>query len=174
MSFQNVYYKRTVATAKPCYVCLRQTTTVLATVDVVDFLYTCDNHLSDPGFATLVPSETSKPQVSAEEIERVKKEYEEKQKAKKEKEEAAKKEAAKEKDGKDKGADPKTAAVPKKSTPPATTPTPPAPSTPSHQKYTLHRQMFQMRLDEHKKRRQAKEVKEVAPKFPIAPRSNVS
>ncbi|KAG8989226.1 hypothetical protein FRB90_002345 [Tulasnella sp. 427] len=153
-----------------------QTTTVLATPDVVDFLYTCDTHLTDPGFATLVPSELAKPQVSLEEIERIKKEYEEKQKGKKEKEEAKKKEAEKEKEKekdekKDKG-DSKTVAVPKKATSPTATPTPPAPSTPSHQKYTLHRQIFQMRQDEHKKRRQAKEVKEIAPKFPIAPRSN--
>lgn len=161
----------------PSYICLKQTTTVLATVDVVDFLYTCDNHLSDPGFATVVAAEPSKSQISAEEIERVKKEYEEKQKAKKEKEAQKKekeKEKEKEKDGNDKGADAKTAAVPKKSTPSAATPTPPTPATPSHQKYVLHRQIFQMRLDEHKKRRQAKEVKEVAPRFPIAPRSSVS
>ncbi|KAG8883248.1 hypothetical protein FRB97_006943 [Tulasnella sp. 331] len=105
-----------------------------------------------------------KPQVSAEEIAKIKKEYEEKQQAKKEKEKAKEKEKEKADDGKSE----------KATKPRAPTPIPSSPSTPppapSHPKYTLHRQIYQMRCDEHRKRRQAKQVREVAPKLPIAPR----
>lgn len=146
----------------PSYICLRQTTTVLATIDVLDFLYACENHLTDPGFASPLPSEPVKPQVSAEEIARIKKEYEEKQKAKKDKEKADKEKEAK--DGKEE----KEKA---KSPTPADTPASPSPSTPTtHQRYALHRQVYQMRCDDHRKRRNAKQAREVAPKLPIAPR----
>ncbi|KAG8985513.1 hypothetical protein FRB94_004875 [Tulasnella sp. JGI-2019a] len=147
--------------------CYRQTTTVLATSDVVDFLYTCDNHLTDPGFATPLASETPKPQISAEEIARVKKEYEEKQQAKKEKV----KEKEKEKEKTDEDWKDEKALKPKVSTPSPSTPaTPPAVPLP---RFVLHRQIYQMRCDEHRKRRQAKQVREVAPKLPIAPRDKL-
>lgn len=40
--------KKKVATEKPCYICHRPTVTVLATLKMEDWLYTCDGHLSDP------------------------------------------------------------------------------------------------------------------------------
>ncbi|KZV90514.1 DUF1742-domain-containing protein [Exidia glandulosa HHB12029] len=163
-TFANVYYKRAVATAKPCSMCYRPTTTVLATVNATDFIYTCDMHLSDNGFATRIPepeSPAAKPSVSTEEILKLKKEWEERQKKKDEKE--------KDKDDKDKD---------KKVTSKPSTPTPvsspaPAPAPPKHEKYSLHRDIFAMRQTEHRKRRNAAQAKEVAPRIPSAPRSSV-
>ncbi|KAG5726396.1 hypothetical protein E4T56_gene3919, partial [Termitomyces sp. T112] len=86
MSFSNVYYKRTTATAKGCYVCYKPTTTVLATVGATDFVYTCPVHLTDRGFASVLG-------LMEEEIGKIKEEWEEKQK---------KKEGEKSKDGKSK------------------------------------------------------------------------
>ena len=65
---------QTAGTAKGCFVCCRPTTTVLATVDTVDFLYTCNGHLNDTNFASKV-----KVKVTAEEIAEVKRQWEEKQ-----------------------------------------------------------------------------------------------
>ena len=45
---------QTAGTPRACYVCYKPTTTVLATVNTVDFVYCCDGHLTDPGFATKV------------------------------------------------------------------------------------------------------------------------
>lgn len=45
---QNIYYERKAATAKACFVCRTPSTTVLATVDTKDFIYTCEKHLNDP------------------------------------------------------------------------------------------------------------------------------
>ena len=46
-------------------------------------------------------------------------------------------------------------------------PTPVAPTpvarTPTHQRFTLHRDMFALRLSEHRKRRQVAQAKELAP-----------
>jgi hypothetical protein len=120
-----------------CYVCLKPTTTVLATINVVDFLYTCPGHLSDQGFATLVStSDVPKVTISAEEIAKVKAEWEEKEKKRKEKE-RKEKEKDKDKDsdnkagdnGKEESKSPKIPATP--STPP-----------PAHERYTLHRNFF--------------------------------
>ncbi|KAJ7591368.1 AAA-ATPase Vps4-associated protein 1-domain-containing protein [Mycena floridula] len=142
MSFTNVYYKRTTATAKACFICYKPTTTVLATINAVDFVYTCSGHLSDPGFASPIASESSKPALSAEEIAKIKEEYEEKQRKK------AEKEKEKEK---------------------AKVVTPASPATPSHEKFQLHRDFFAMRLQEHRKRRQTAQAKELAPRFPGVP-----
>jgi AAA-ATPase Vps4-associated protein 1 len=61
----------------------------LATINTVDFLYTCPGHLSDQGFASLVStSDVSKAVVSAEEIAKVKAEWEEKEKKRVEAEKA--------------------------------------------------------------------------------------
>ena len=74
---------------------------MLATTSSVDFFYTCEVHLSDPGFASPVaPAETEvgisrKPNVSDEEIKKIKEEWEEKQRRKNEK-------IKEDKDGKDK------------------------------------------------------------------------
>ena len=52
--------------------CMRPTTTVLATIKSEDFLYTCDGHLEDANFASRI-------KVTAEEIAEVKREWEERQ-----------------------------------------------------------------------------------------------
>lgn len=160
---------------------------MLATKDSVDFLYTCDSHLKDPGFATAVGDSSDnvagarKLKLSEEEIQKVKEEYEEKQKLRKEKakqaaEEASKKEgkdADKEKEkerGKEKDKPSTPSQQPSQSSPsPSATPTPSA-----HQRYTLHREMFAMRLNVHRKRRQTAQAKEIAPRLPSAPRAPVT
>ena len=110
--------------------------------------------------------------LSSEEIEKVKKEWEETQKKKGEKEMAKKKE--KEKEAKDKEKDKEEGKESFKDTKPmSSAPTPVAPTpvarTPTHQRFTLHRDMFALRLSEHRKRRQAAQAKELAPRFPGAP-----
>ena len=39
-------------TSRACYVCSKPTTVCLATTNAIDFLYACEAHLSDTGFAT--------------------------------------------------------------------------------------------------------------------------
>ncbi|KAJ7233148.1 VPS4-associated protein 1 [Mycena haematopus] len=186
MSFTNVYYKRTAGTPKPCFVCYKPTTTVLATINTVDFLYTCPVHLTDPGFASpfVDPAAASKPALSQEDIGKVVAEWEDRQKRKKEKEKADKEKADKDKSDKDKDKDAKAASdkdskdiakdkvendslkVPGSLSPkPATTPT--------HERFTLHRDMFSLRLGEHRKRRQAAQAKDLAPRLPGAPRGTL-
>ncbi|KAJ3511522.1 hypothetical protein NLJ89_g4047 [Agrocybe chaxingu] len=143
MSFNNLYYKR-VGTAKACYVCRKPTTTVLATINAVDFLYACSTHLTDYGFATLVKDEAkvTSPAVTAEEIAKVKAEWEERQKkklqAEKEKIKDNDKEAAK-KDDTNKKEETKSPKPPASlSTSPGTQATP----TATHERYILHRDFF--------------------------------
>ncbi|PSR73482.1 hypothetical protein PHLCEN_2v10774 [Hermanssonia centrifuga] len=177
MSFTNLYYKRAVGTPRDCYVCYKPTTTVLATINTVDFIYTCEGHLSDPEFATQIGESSDgaggarKMGLSPEEIAKVKEEWEERQKKKQEK--------AKEQDrGKKEGdAEAKTEDKDetKKSPPPSKSPASPSgsstPNTPTHQRYTLHRDIFSMRLGEHRKRKQTAQARALAPLLPGAPRS---
>jgi hypothetical protein len=182
MSFTNLYYKRTTATEKSCYICFKSTTTCLATAQAVDFLYVCPGHLTDRGFASQL-GETSdgvqsnaarKLDLSPEEIEKVKEEWEEKQRKKKEKEKEDKKVKENEKNKKDSdGSDKKTEEESKKSkakSPVTSAPSSPPPSAPKHERYALHRDYFAMRLAEHRKRRQATQAKQLAPRLPGAPR----
>lgn len=114
---------------------------MLATVNTVDFLYTCHGHLSDSGFATVV-QEDSKPlaAVSVEEITKVKAGWEERQKRKQEKEkEPEKEEKKKEKED--------TESQTKKGSKPPNLPgsqsVSPSPSPkPTHDRYILHRDYF--------------------------------
>jgi hypothetical protein len=192
MLFNNLYYKRvsaglsspslqsdspveTTATPKACFVCYKPTNTVLATINTVDFLYTCPIHLTDPNFASPLGDSgdglgggSRKMGLSAEEIAKVKEEWEERQKQKLEKEKAKQKEKMDEKE--------KTGEKEKKDNVKETesrtlTPTPPLPT---HQRFTLHRDFFAMRLSEHRKRRQMVQVKELAPRLPGAPRGGLS
>lgn len=50
----NLYHVRTVATAKFCWICHRETTCCLATEGVTDFIYACKSHLLDPGVSRRV------------------------------------------------------------------------------------------------------------------------
>ncbi|KAH7931271.1 DUF1742-domain-containing protein [Leucogyrophana mollusca] len=184
MSFPNVYYKRTAATAKACYVCYKPTTTVLATIETTDFLYTCPTHLTDYGFATRVTEpepEARKIGATPEEIAKVKEEWEERQRRKKEKaKEKAEKEKEKDdkaksedkdkdkdKDTKDKDTDEKPSSPPGSWSSGQSTPTP----KPSHERYILHRDIFALRVAEHRKRKHAAQAKELAPRLPGAPSS---
>lgn len=172
---------QTAATPKACYVCLRPTATVLATTQSVDFFYACDGHLIDPGFATQVGeagdgvSGVRKLGLSEEEIKKVKEEWEERQRKKKEREKAEKEKAKEEDKDKDKSAESKDKK--EKTSPSTPTPSPqptpvPAPK-PTHQRYTLHRDMFAMRLTVHRKRRQTEQAKKIAPKLPSAPHNAI-
>ena len=149
----------------------------MATAQTVDFLYTCESHLKDPGFASRIADDLpSKPGLSAEEIARVKADWEEKQKRKAEtaKEKETEKGKGDDKDGgksKDESSKDKTTKTPPKVTSPAPAPTP---QQPSHEKYALHRDMFALRTAEHRRRKQTAQVKELAPRLPGAPRSVVS
>jgi hypothetical protein len=113
--------------------------------------------------------------LSAEEIARVKADWEEKQKRKagKPKEKEAEKEKGDDKDGgkpKDESTKDKTTETPPKITSPAPAPTP---QQPSHEKYALHRDMFALRTAEHRRRKQTTQAKELAPRLPGAPRSAI-
>jgi hypothetical protein len=148
---------------------------VLATINTTDFLYTCPGHLNDPSFASqLVDSgdgivAAQKAAISADEIAKVKEEWEERQKKKQEKEKAKAAEKEKEKDSEKEDKDKKTinSKITTPSPLPAAAPTPPKPT---HQKYALHRDFYAMRLSEHRKRRQVAQAKELAPRLPGAPR----
>ncbi|KAH9180014.1 VPS4-associated protein 1 [Lactarius sanguifluus] len=164
MSFQNIYFKRATATSRACYVCYKPTATCLATTNAVDFIYTCDAHLSDPGFATEIvdPNAPKEAVVSKEEIARVKAEWE------------AKEEARKKKDNKGKKSSDKSPS-PSSSVPGSLPPIPAASSsgtTLTHKRYSLHRDFYAMRQAEHRQRRQAKQMQELAPRLPGAPRGS--
>lgn len=112
-----------------------------------------------------------KPTLSAEEIAKVRKEWEEAQKRKEEKEAEAKKKAEEAKDAKEADGEAKPA---KKVVSVPGTWIPPPPPTPTHQKYTLHRDMFSLRQSEHRRRRQTAQAKSLAPRLPGAPRGDLS
>jgi hypothetical protein len=184
MSFQNVYYKRATATSRACYVCSKPTTVCLATTNAIDFLYACEAHLTDTGFATelidpgAAAAAGAKEAVSKEEIARIKAEWEAK--------EALKKDKDKDKDSKDKGSGKDAVGEAemeevggkkgtKSPSPSATSPTAAGSgsgaTTPTHKRYSLHRDFFAMRQAEHRRKRQTKQTQELAPRLPGAPRS---
>lgn len=174
MSFTNLYYKRTAGTPKACFVCYRPTPIVLATAQTVDFLYACESHLKDPGFASRI-ADDPKPALSAEEIAQVKTDWEERQKRK------AEKAKEKEKDGENGNGDDKDGGKSKddsskdKTPPKAISPAPSTtPQQPTHEKYTLHRDIFALRTAEHRKRRQTSQAKQLAPRLPVTPRGAVN
>ncbi|GAA5888137.1 hypothetical protein JCM16303_004732 [Sporobolomyces ruberrimus] len=100
----NLYNLRQVATAKPCFICSKETNHCLANNEMTDWMFVCFGHVLDPAFAKPVPATSSTPPltpsssapsspapvpVPQSEIDKVKLEYEEKQKRKIEKEAAA-------------------------------------------------------------------------------------
>jgi hypothetical protein len=117
-------------------------------------VYTCDNHLSDRGFASPFEDanaavEAKKAGLSAEEIAKVKEEWEERQKKKAEKEKEREKEKEKEKgkdsDQKEEGEKKSKVKEDKdKSTSlPGSLPSSPSPGPKlTHERYTLHRDYF--------------------------------
>ena len=120
------------------------------------------------------PGGAKKMGLSPEEIAKVKAEWEERQKKKAEKAKEKEKEKEKEKDADKEGGDKDAKdSERKKASPPGSLSPPssasPAPATPTHQRYTLHRDIFALRLAEHRRRRQAAQAKELAPRLPGAP-----
>lgn len=149
--------------------CNRETRTVLWNPQ--DWLYTCDTHLTDPGFATLIvdPSPVApppNPALNEEELKKIKEEWEERQKKRKDAAVAANK------DGETKKADMRAVITTENKKPPAQLFTSPN-AEPTHQKYTLHRQVFAMRVNALKKKQQASQAKAVAPRLPLVPRGGV-
>jgi len=147
-------------------------------------LYTCATHLSDPGFATKIVDEplqspTAAPAVSQEAIDQIKKEWEEKQRKRKEKEKEKEKEKKQDdEEGKAKKDKESNEGTTKKAKTPPGGLSPPAsgmstPATPSHEKYVLHRDVFALRQAEHRRRRQTNQAKDLAPRLPAAPRTNI-
>ncbi len=142
---------------------------MLSTVDVADFLYTCETHLSDPGFATEVSDpETSKPRVSVEEIEKIKREYDEKQKSKK-----AATPTIGTSESKKNGSEESASASQPSPGGSGSASTALAEGRQSHRRFTLHRQYFAMRQDVHRRKENMAKLKEVAPKLPRAPTSRL-
>ncbi|KAI5480358.1 hypothetical protein MNV49_000933 [Pseudohyphozyma bogoriensis] len=154
--------------------CSKDTVVCLANEGVTDFLYTCESHLKDPGFARpagspSTPSSTppTTPSVPQSEIDKVKAEYEDKLARKKEALDAKEKElnAAANKDKSwlstgISGISSLAASTISQFTPP--TPPPPSPPLPvvAPTVFVLHRNIFAMRVDRKKKEWQAKEAKE--------------
>ncbi|KIM45893.1 hypothetical protein M413DRAFT_440945 [Hebeloma cylindrosporum] len=166
---------QTAGTAKACYVCYKPTTTVLATVNTVDFLYTCLGHLSDSGFATIVQeAPKSSAAVSAEEIAKVKAEWQEKQKKKQEREQVLEKEKEKEEEDANSKSRQKKEELKVPNPPGSLSVSPSTTPQPTHDRYILHRDFFAMRQSEHRRRRQATQARELAPRLPGAPNGGVS
>ncbi|CAI7651616.1 unnamed protein product [Penicillium bialowiezense] len=163
MSLTNVYHVRRVAetSAKACMICYKPSTTVMITPDNKDFFYVCPAHLQDRHFCSPIidtegQAKRLKDDAMAEEIEKVKKEYEEKQRRKKERKASSKDEDEKDKDkddtndkGKDtpesskndeKERDEKIASIQKKNG----TETKPDDSP---RVFSLHKNFYQMRID---------------------------
>ncbi|KAL7413035.1 AAA-ATPase Vps4-associated protein 1-domain-containing protein [Mrakia frigida] len=155
----NRYYQRTAGTARPCFICFRESTTVLSTFNTTDFLYVCPGHLLDRGFATLLTPPSAPPSPassgpSKEEIAKVIADYERKKSKGKDKDE----------DKKDKKEEPASA--------PFLTPSvPAAPPPPSHPVYELHRDYWALRQSEMKKRDNLVKAKAVSKDLPRVPAS---
>ncbi|KAG8715431.1 hypothetical protein FRC11_004210, partial [Ceratobasidium sp. 423] len=98
----------------------------------------------------------------AEEIARIKAEWEAKQKKKQEQAEKEKKDGEDKKDDEKKDGEKNKVMSPKPASP---VPVASGSATPKHDKYVLHRQFYTMRLTDHRRRRQQKEVDALAPKL---------
>ncbi len=122
--------------------------------------------------------------MSKEEIARVKAEWEAKEEARKKKDNSKAKAPTGDKGGgatgEKKDDDDKKKSSDKSPSPsspvPGSLPSPPAASssgaTPTHKRYSLHRDFYAMRQAEHRRRRQTKQMQELAPRLPGAPRGS--
>jgi hypothetical protein len=119
----------------------------------------------------LEPESENKIGISVEEIAKLREEWEEKQRRKKEKEKekADKDKTADSEKKEDDGKSEKSPKVPG-SLPTSGFLTP----RPTHEKYILHRDIFALRVSEHRRRRQTSQVKDLAPRLPGAPSSSLS
>ncbi|RPA79261.1 DUF1742-domain-containing protein [Ascobolus immersus RN42] len=180
--YPNLYHVRKVAdtASKPCYICYKPTSVVLITPCQKDFFYACKTHLADYGFATpKISAEEAekkrKEELEAKEREAIKKEFEERQKRKKEKEKEneSDKDKDKEKDKKDKEKEKEKnkkedEKEEKPKTPEATTP-----KVDEYRIYSLHKDIYKMRLTRTTKIAQEKRIQELLRKpdaFPEVPK----
>ncbi len=172
--------RQATATSRACYVCSKPTTVCLATTNAIDFLYACEAHLSDTGFATeLVDPGAAAPKeaVNKEEIERIKAEWEAKEARKKGKDKDKDKSGGKDAGGEaemEEGGGKKGAKSPSPSgTSPTAAGSGSGAATPTHKRYSLHRDFFAMRQAEHRRKKQTKQMQELAPRLPGAPRGSI-
>ena len=172
------------ATPRACYVCSKPTTVCLATTNAIDFLYACEAHLSDAGFATelvdpgaaAAAAAGAKGSVSKEEIARIKAEWEAKEARKKDKDKDSKaksggKDAGGEAEMEEGGKKGAKSASPSGGTSPTTAGS--GAATPTHKRYSLHRDFFAMRQAEHRRKRQTKQTQELVPRLPGAPHGSI-
>ncbi|KAJ7937341.1 hypothetical protein B0H13DRAFT_2246570 [Mycena leptocephala] len=175
MSFTNVYYKRSARLGvdrrdpQALLVCYKPTTTVLATINTsiscTPARTTSSIQALQPGGHWKVVAEWEDRQKRKKEKEKADKEKADKEKADKDKEkDKDSKDKDKAKDTKDKDED--SPKIPGSLSPKST-------STPTHERFTLHRDMFTMRQGEHRKRRQTAQAKDLAPRLPGAPRGTL-
>lgn len=142
---------------------------MLATINTVDFLYTCPLHLDDRGFATKFKEDPEGVKgVTEEEIARVKAEWEAKQKNKSAKDRDRDK-GAPERSSKDNEEQQISQQLQRNSHQTIGS----RATTLIHDKYSLHRDFFAMRQAEYRKRRQVAQAKALAPCFPGAPLGQV-
>jgi hypothetical protein len=182
--------RQATATSRACYVCSKPTAVCLATTNATDFLYACEAHLSDSGFATelvdpgaaAAAAAVAKEAVSKEEIARIKAEWEAKEARRKAKDKDKDKDTKTKSDGKDVGGEAEMEEGGKKgakSPSPSGTTSPTAAgsgsgaATPTHKRYSLHRDFFAMRQAEHRRKKQTKQTQELVPRFPGAPHGSI-
>ncbi|OCF55062.1 hypothetical protein L486_07172 [Kwoniella mangroviensis CBS 10435] len=166
---QNIYYERKTGTPRPCYICNRPTTTVLATLKTEDFLYSCDGHLTDS--ASPIPTPASTPGPSADDIKKVIADYHQREARKSDKGDKDKdKDKGKDEQEKEKGNDVKVVDSPKSPSTPSI-PTSSTPQNPTHRKFQLHRHIFEMRKNELRRKEQGNKAKEVSKGLPQVPRT---
>jgi hypothetical protein len=119
--------------------------------------------------------------VSKEEIARIKAEWEAKEARKKANTKESGGKIGDGKDGGGKGEDEKKMEGGENSDSPGAGAGSPSPSvagsgsaaTSTHKRYSLHRNFYAMRQDEHRRRRQTKQMQELAPRLPGAPRGSL-
>lgn len=134
----------------------------MATINAVDFIYTCDGHLTDVGFCSPI---ANNPSTANDNVEAGKLEYEAQQRRKREKEKLQ----AEQKDKKDNGTDQDSKKDGEKDkerdkatkidAPKLDKPSTEKTFTPAYAKFALHREIFSMRVAEHRKRRLASAAK---------------
>nr|XP_019043116.1 hypothetical protein I302_08827 [Kwoniella bestiolae CBS 10118]OCF22046.1 hypothetical protein I302_08827 [Kwoniella bestiolae CBS 10118] len=169
-NLQNIYYERKTGTARPCYICNRPTTTVLATIKTEDYLYTCEGHLTDSGFASPIPTPASTSGPSADDIKKVIADYHQREARKNTKDDKDKDKDKDKKDDKDKDKDKDEQEKEEKKEKPSSGPSPSTPSIPTsstpqpptHRKFQLHRHIFEMRKNELRRKEQGNKAKEVS------------
>ncbi|KAL4075742.1 hypothetical protein J3A83DRAFT_4186583 [Scleroderma citrinum] len=175
MSMQNLYYKRVGALHTPDSIFLSNKARFRPQRQQKLASSATSPRLLYNGFATRVKDnepDQKNANVSAEEIAKIRQEWEEKQKKKKEKEKNDKERGEGDKEQGKKAAEetPETEAT-------ATAPVQPTLSiaTPklTHERYVLHRDIFSLRVADHRRRRQTAQAKTLAPRLPGTPTNTI-